>query len=123
MRRKCGCSHQGHGPHRCGEMGFSVGDYLTAAILKELLKKPMHVYDLYEKIINSEYYPFKHDQSVVYSLLRKLNSLGFLRYSLEEGNGGVRKVYEVTEEGSRYLEELTNYIADLKDAFEKFLNY
>jgi len=125
VRRKCACQHHGeghHGPHICEQLGFSVGDYLTAVVLRELSKKPMHGYELYEKISQLKYYPFKHDQSVIYSLLRKLNNHGLVRYSLQEGNGGLRKVYEITEEGLKYLEQLVEYISKLKQAFDLFLN-
>ncbi len=121
LRRKCACQHHGHGPHMCEEMGFSAGDYLTAVILRELSKSPMHGYELYEKIMNAQYYPFKHDQSVIYSALRKLNSHGLVSYSVQEGNGGLRKVYKTTEEGLHYLDELRKYIYSLKRAFELFL--
>jgi len=124
LRRKCGCQHHSgghHGTHMCEEMGFSVGDYLTAVILKELSKNPMHGYELYEKIVNAEYYPFKHEQSVIYSVLRKLNNLGLVKYSIQEGNGGLRKVYEITEEGLRYFNELRKYISSLRESFDLFL--
>jgi hypothetical protein len=42
MRRKCACQHHGeghHGPHICEQVGFSVGDYLTAVVLREISKK------------------------------------------------------------------------------------
>ncbi len=122
MRRRCGCSGHGmHGPHRCEEMGFSMGDFLTAVVLNELSKGDMHGYELYERVLNLEYYPFKHDQSVLYSLLRKLNNHGLVEYRIEEGSGAPRKVYSITETGKEYLKELRIYIQKLKESFEAFL--
>lgn len=111
-----------HGPHRCEEMGFSMGDFLTAVVLNELEKNPMHGYDLYERISNLDYYPFKHDQSVLYSLLRKLNNHGLIEYRIEEGSGAPRKVYTITETGRDYLKGLKDYIRKLKNSFDTFLN-
>ncbi|MFN3691673.1 MAG: PadR family transcriptional regulator [Fervidobacterium sp.] len=124
MRRKCGCRHgemSGAGAHRCEERGFSIGDYLSAVLLNILKESPMHGYEIYEQLNKLEYYPFKHDQSVVYSMLRKLNEFGLLSYQIQEGEGALRKVYSITPEGMKYLEEMRELIKKLKDSFEKFL--
>ncbi|KAF2960994.1 PadR family transcriptional regulator [Fervidobacterium sp. 2310opik-2] len=122
MRRKCGCQHgQGGNMHRCEETGFSTGDFLTAVILKLLSQKPMHGYELYEKLQQVDYYPFKHDPSVIYNILRKLEHHGIIEFKVEEGNGGLRKVYSITENGIKYFNNLLKLIDTLKESFEEFL--
>lgn len=126
MRRKCACHHNENGElkrmHRCEERGFSTGDYLTAVLLSILKERPMHGYEVYEKLNQLEYYPFKHDQAVVYTVLRKLKEFGLLSYIVEEGHGGLRKVYTVTSEGEKFLQELKELIRNLKESFQSFLN-
>lgn len=107
--------------HRCEETGFSMGDFLTAVILKLLSQKPMHGYELYEKLQQVDYYPFKHDPSVIYSILRKLEHHGIIEFKIEEGNGGLRKVYSINENGFKYLNNFLEFINTLKESFEEFL--
>ncbi|ODN31155.1 PadR family transcriptional regulator [Fervidobacterium thailandense] len=122
MRRKCGCRHGfAGGFHRCEETGFTTGDFLVAVLMKMLKERPMHGYELVERLSKIDYYPFPHDPSVVYGVLRKLEAHGLLTYTVEEGNGGLRKIYKLTPDGERFLEEMVGFIRRLKGYFEEFL--
>uniref|UniRef100_A0A7C4GJR5 PadR family transcriptional regulator n=1 Tax=Fervidobacterium thailandense TaxID=1008305 RepID=A0A7C4GJR5_9BACT len=123
MRRRCGCHHGTVGSlHRCEETGFTTGDFLVAVLLKMLKDQPMHGYELVEHLSRVDYYPFPHDPSVVYGVLRKLEAQGFLTYTVEAGDGGLRKIYRLTSEGEKLFEEMVQFIGRLKDYFEKFLH-
>lgn len=122
MRRKCSCRHgSNHEMHRCEETGFSTGDYLTVVLLKLLKEKPMHGYELYDKLNQTNYYPFKHDPGVIYNILRKLENHGLLTYYVEEGNGGLRKIYQLTKDGEEYFDNMREFIRKLRNSFEEFL--
>lgn len=122
MRRRCSCHHEkNYEMHRCEETGFSAGDYLTVVLLKLLKEKPMHGYELYDKLNQTHYYTFKHDPGVIYNILRKLESHGLLTYYIEEGNGGLRKIYKITKNGEEYFDIMKDFIRKLKDSFEEFL--
>jgi len=87
-----------------------------------LKDQPMHGYELVEHLSRVDYYPFPHDPSVVYGVLRKLEAQGFLTYTVEAGDGGLRKIYRLTSEGEKLFEEMVQFIGRLKDYFEKFLH-
>ncbi|MBO8160537.1 MAG: PadR family transcriptional regulator [Thermosipho sp. (in: Bacteria)] len=109
----------GKGPH--GRRGFVLGDFLSATLLLLLKKNPSHGYELIQRLLEADFYDFKHDPAVVYNLLRKMEVNGLITYDLEAGGGPFRKVYKITPEGERYLDFITREIENLYNQLKLFL--
>jgi len=88
---------------------FGHGD-LKLVILSLLAEKPRHGYEIIRELedrVGGDYSP---SPGTVYPTLSLLEDLGYARSQTEEGN---RKVYEITDEGRRHLEENRSTVDDI----------
>jgi DNA-binding PadR family transcriptional regulator len=88
---------RGHG-ERGGRRG--VARYVEASLLVLLAEQPAHGWELSERL--GEVFPLPNslpDVSTVYRALADLEAQGAVRSELTPGDGGGRKVYELTDAG------------------------
>ena len=85
---------------------FHKGD-LKYVILDLLKDKPRHGYDIIRELEEQSYGFYKPSPGVVYPTLQMLEEMGYARSNEQEG----KRVYSITEEGRRYLENQSD-IAD-----------
>lgn len=104
----------GGGPGR-GRM-FGHGD-LKFVILNLLAEKPRHGYEIIKELEERFGGTYSPSPGTVYPTLSLLEDLGYARAQTEEGN---RKVFEITDEGRKYLEENRSTIDDIFDRVDDF---
>jgi DNA-binding PadR family transcriptional regulator len=113
-----------HG-ERGGRRG--VARYIEASLLVLLAEHPAHGWELSERL--AEIFPLPNslpDVSTIYRALADLEAQGAVRSELTPGDGGGRKVYELTDVGwdlfrfweAQFKEEQTG-LARLLDQFER----
>jgi len=141
FRRDCG--HAGGGTHR-GRWGFEgfMNDFwgpggaqrgrgwkaragrifeqgdLKYVILRLLAEKPRHGYEIIKELevrFGGAYAP---SPGTVYPTLTMLEDLGYARAMPEEGG---RKIYEITDEGRKHLEEHSATVDDIFERIAKFV--
>lgn len=95
----------------CGDLGmgrkrgrgwrlFERGD-LKFVILRLISKEPMHGYQVMQALEEEAGPWYKPSPGSVYPTLQMLEDEGLVRCEAKEG----KKVYEITDEGKKYLEE------------------
>ena len=103
------------GPGRWGGGGpgrgrvFGHGD-LKFVILSLLAEKPRHGYEIIKELEDRFAGAYSPSPGTVYPTLSLLEDLGYARSLVEEGN---RKVFEITDEGRKYLEENRSTVDDI----------
>lgn len=136
------CGHSGRGDHR-GRWGFEgfMNDFwgpgggprrgwkaragrifeqgdLKYVILRLLAEKPRHGYEIIKELeirFGGAYAP---SPGTVYPTLTMLEDLGYARAMPEEGG---RKIYEITDEGRKHLEEHSATVDDIFERIAKFV--
>jgi DNA-binding PadR family transcriptional regulator len=108
------------GKHWRGRTGrlFEQGD-LKYVILRLLEEKPRHGYEIIKELegrFGGSYVP---SPGTVYPTLTMLEDMGFAR-AVPEGEGG-KKVYEITDEGRKYLAEHSTTVDDIFERIAKFV--
>lgn len=104
----------GGGPGR-GRM-FGHGD-LKFVILNLLAEKPRHGYEIIKELEERVGGSYSPSPGTVYPTLALLEDLGYATARMEEGN---RKVYEITDEGRKYLEENRGTVDDIFGRVDDF---
>lgn len=109
---------KGRGPWRAraGRI-FEQGD-LKYVILRLLAEKPRHGYEIIKELevrFGGAYAP---SPGTVYPTLTMLEDLGYARAMPEEGG---RKIYEITDEGRKHLEEHSATVDDIFERIAKFV--
>jgi DNA-binding PadR family transcriptional regulator len=110
---------QGGGPGR-GRM-FGHGD-LKFVVLSLLAEKPRHGYEIIRDLEARFGGAYSPSPGTVYPTLSLLEDLGYARATAEDGS--TRKVFEITDEGRRYLEDnrpLVDEIFGRVDEFGSFM--
>ena len=104
---------------------FPVKNWVTLVILRVLFESPMHGYKLIEILNNSGYLvDDKIETGTLYTTLRRLEKKGLLVSSWEDSpNEKRRRVYTVTEAGSRYLKEIIESIMQRKSMIEDMIAF
>ena len=97
----------GPGPGR-GRV-FGHGD-LKYVILSLLAEKPRHGYEIIKELEDRFAGAYSPSPGTVYPTLALLEDLGYARSMVEEGN---RKVFEITDEGRKHLEENRDTVDDI----------
>lgn len=97
----------GGGPGR-GRV-FGHGD-LKFVILSLLAEKPRHGYEVIKELEERFAGTYSPSPGTVYPTLALLEDMGYATARTEEGN---RKVYEITDEGRKYLEENRDTVDDI----------
>jgi len=95
---------------------FGHGD-LKFVILNLLAEKPRHGYEIIKELEERFGGTYSPSPGTVYPTLTLLEDLGYARAQTEEGN---RKVFEITDEGRKYLEENKSTIDDIFDRVDDF---
>jgi PadR family transcriptional regulator PadR len=112
--------------HRKKEFKFGPGFWLRAWILIILQKKELHGYELMTEI--NEFLPGfaskgPGDMGRGYRILRMLEEEELItsRWETEE-TGPARRVYSLTQKGEIVRENIIDYIKQLKQYTDKFIN-
>jgi PadR family transcriptional regulator, regulatory protein PadR len=88
-----------------------VSDFSRVYILTILHAGPVHGYEIiskFKKVIQKEVSP-----SLVYPFLKKLEQKGLVSHKLKPIGAKKRKVFELTEEGKEFSEQLFNRFSEL----------
>lgn len=96
------------GPFRGGRM-FGQGD-LKYVILQLLAEKPRHGYEVIKALEERFAGAYAPSAGAVYPTLSLLEDMGYATVSLEEGG---KKVYAITDEGRKYLEQNKGAVDDI----------
>jgi DNA-binding PadR family transcriptional regulator len=105
-----------HWKGRAGRL-FEQGD-LKYVILRLLEEKPRHGYEIIKELegrFGGSYVP---SPGTVYPTLTMLEDLGYAQ-AVPEGGG--KKVYEITEEGRKYLAEHSTTVDDIFERIARFV--
>ena len=98
------------GPFR-GARVFEQGD-LKYVILQLLADKPRHGYEIIKALEERFAGAYAPSAGTVYPTLSLLEDLGYATVTPEEGG---KKIYSITDEGRRYLEENRSAVDDIFD--------
>ncbi len=96
------------GPFRRGRV-FEQGD-LKYVVLQLLAEKPRHGYEIIKELEDRFGGTYAPSAGTVYPTLALLEDMGFA--SVTQAEGG-KKVYSITPDGSRYLEENRDAVDDI----------
>ena len=88
---------------------FEQGD-LKLVILRLLEEKPRHGYEIIKEIEERAGGGYSPSPGTIYPTLSLLEDLGYARSATEDGN---RKVFEITDEGRKHLEENRQTVDDI----------
>ncbi len=115
-KKEHNCCAGGHHPHegwppRHPHFGVRRGDF-RFLILTALAEKPMHGYALIQEISRTYLRPVS--AGIVYPTLQELGDMGFVTSEEKEG----KKVYTLTPEGSKHLDENKEIVERLKEGKE-----
>jgi len=103
------------GPFRRGRV-FEQGD-LKYVILKLLAEKPRHGYEIIKELEERFGGAYSPSAGTVYPTLTLLEDLGYASVTPEEGG---KKVYSITPEGQKYLEENKSAVEDIFERIQDF---
>ncbi|HEX6038808.1 PadR family transcriptional regulator [Longimicrobium sp.] len=106
------------GPQR-GRM-FGHGD-LKFVVLNLLAEKPRHGYEIIRELEARFAGAYSPSPGTVYPTLSLLEDMGYARSTAEEGSS--RKVYEITDEGRKYLEENRSLVDEIFDRVDEFSGF
>src|SRR5215212_1121059 len=106
-------------PHWRGRAGrmFEQGD-LKYVILRLLEEKPRHGYEIIKDLESRFGGSYAPSPGTVYPTLTMLEDLGYARVVPEEGG---KKIFEITDEGRKYLAEHSNTVNDIFERIAKFV--
>ncbi len=108
-------------------IGLVPGFWFRVFVLSALSKKELHGYELLNMI--DEYFPefcFCRGPSGMgtgYRILRILEMEGLIKSRWETGEGPAKRIYSITPEGELFLRELLNYIKDMRERIDKFIEF
>ena len=108
---------EGKGGRRFRWNPFERGD-LKFAILRLISEKPMHGYEVMQSLEEESGGGYKPSPGSIYPTLQMLEEEGLLRSKEEDG----KKIYEITEEGTAYLEENGDIVDKIFDRVGAFAN-
>lgn len=101
----------GHGGrHRRRRQWFESGD-MKYVILKQLREKPKHGYEIMKDLAEQMHGCYSPSPGTVYPTLQWLEDEGLVRSRDVDG----KKVYEITEAGTKFLEEHKDVVTDIFD--------
>ncbi|HMA42943.1 MAG TPA: PadR family transcriptional regulator [Gemmatimonadales bacterium] len=101
----------GMGPrHRRRRQWFESGD-MKYVILKLLREKPRHGYEVMKELEEQLHGCYSPSPGTVYPTLQWLEDEGLVRAREQDG----KKVYEITEAGTKFLDEHKDVVTDIFD--------
>jgi len=95
---------------------FEQGD-LKYVVLKLLAEKPRHGYEIIKELEKRFGGAYSPSAGTVYPTLTLLEDLGYASVMPEEGG---KKVYTITPEGQKYLEENKSAVEDIFERISDF---
>ncbi len=96
---------------------FEQGD-LKYVVLRLIEEKPRHGYDIIKELESRFGGTYAPSPGTVYPTLTMLEDLGYARAVPEEGG---KKIYEITDEGRKYLAEHSTTVNDIFDRIAAFV--
>ena len=103
------------GPFRRGRV-FEQGD-LKYVILRMLSEKPRHGYEIIKELEEKFGGSYAPSAGTVYPTLALLEDMGYATVTPEEGG---KKVYSITAEGQKYLDENKSAVEDIFERIQDF---
>jgi DNA-binding PadR family transcriptional regulator len=103
------------GPFRRGRV-FEQGD-LKYVILRLLAEKPRHGYEIIKELEERFGGSYAPSAGTVYPTLALLEDMGYASVTLEEGG---KKVYSITPDGTKYLEDNRSAVDDVFERIAAF---
>ncbi|HEY5531746.1 MAG TPA: PadR family transcriptional regulator [Candidatus Anoxymicrobiaceae bacterium] len=95
--------------------------FASPIILMLLAEEPAHGYALFKKMCELGVFAEDMDPSIIYPTLRLMKDDGFIDSELmDEGSGPTRKVFHLTRQGSKELDELAENLGDIFACIEYF---
>lgn len=80
-----------------------IRGHIDAIVLRLLLERDMYGFQIYKTILDKTEGMFELKEPSMYSCLRRLDSLGYIKaYWGDETQGGRRRYYNITESGKAY---------------------
>jgi len=111
-----GAEGRGRGRWRSGRM-FEQGD-LRYVVLRLLEEKPRHGYEIIKDLESRFGGSYAPSPGTVYPTLTMLEDLGYAKVVPEDGG---KKIYEITDEGRRYLKENSSTVDDIFSRIAEFV--
>ncbi len=110
----------GRRPHRGrgGSRIFEQGD-LKYVILRLLSEKPRHGYEIIKELEDRFGGTYSPSPGTVYPTLTMLEDLGYAKAATDAGG---RKVYEITPEGTAYLDEHSTTVDGIFERIARFVD-
>jgi DNA-binding PadR family transcriptional regulator len=96
---------------------FEQGD-LKYVILRMLEEKPRHGYEIIKDLETRFGGTYAPSPGTVYPTLTMLEDIGYARVVPEEGG---KKIYEITDEGRKYLAEHSTTVNDIFERIARFV--
>jgi DNA-binding PadR family transcriptional regulator len=96
---------------------FEQGD-LKYVILRLLEEKPRHGYEIIKDLESRFGGAYAPSPGTVYPTLTMLEDIGYARIVPEEGG---KKIYEITDEGRKYLAEHSSTVNDIFERIARFV--
>ena len=93
------------------------GGELRLVLLHFIAEEPRHGYDLIRAVETLSRGVYSPSPGVVYPTLTMLEDMGYARVTPEESG---KKVYEITDEGRKYLEENRSAVDDIFSRITEF---
>ncbi len=101
--------------------GFGEGRFFERGVLKFVIlhlikEQPRHVYDIIQELENKFHGFYTPSAGTVYPILQLLEDQGYVTINQKDG----KKVYSITEDGEKYLNEHEEEIQHMKKMGEHF---
>ncbi len=107
---------------RCSCKSARTSRFLIPALLLLLSEKSSHGYELTEKYTEFGFTEAGSDPGAIYRTLNLLGSDGFIKSKWKTDEPGpAKKIYSITDEGSKLLSSWAKEIKERKKTFEFFL--
>ncbi len=98
------------------------GKIIHACLLCQLKKEPGYGYDLMSKLNNFGIGEEDINISTLYRSLKRLENSSYIKSNWEEsGIGPNKKIYNITEEGIKELDNIMLFMEQRRDIIEKLL--
>ncbi len=95
---------------------------IQAMLLLSVGESPIHGYELYKRLSQELPAGMVPDVAVIYRILRKFETEGFVASRLTPGEGGpARKIYSLTPSGEDYLAQWNETVQTRVKALEHFV--
>jgi DNA-binding PadR family transcriptional regulator len=108
--------HHGFGPGGFGPGRFFERGVLKFVILHLIQEQPRHGYDIIQELEKKFHGYYSPSAGTVYPILQLLEDQGYVTINQKDG----KKVYSITEDGEKYLNEHVEEIQHMKEMKEHF---